>query len=253
MNDRIRFASLLMPEKYGYQMAHNATDHWDQCRNTGALLSYHALYFETLGDGQTQHTPLRAVHAQVAHDSLAVDWMLSFASHMLANPADWHYSVGSLLGYSLPGRDVAQFLLKIKEPKEEDGPVYYSLEELKTSRSDSKRHDKRWHTLQSSSFRLFNDLDRIVDLYHVAQPERRGAFTILELIGVVLALADGIDSHVSFAASSNLSKWLTEDLLCAAKTLRQAIKSIEATRHAHDALNCVVGNMRRAMEQPKAA
>jgi hypothetical protein len=251
--DAIRFKSVLRPENYGYVMTHSATDNWEAARHTPALLSYHALWFETLGDGFTQHTTSRPISANRELDALAVDWMLSLADHLLKHPEEHHYSVSSLFGYALPGREMVEFLARIKEPSEDKGPVYYSLEEMKTSASSSKRHDKRWFELQRDSFRLSYDIDRIADLYFVAQPESRAAFSILELIGVHLAIAEGLDRSVSFSASDRLEKWATEDLLSAGKVLRQTILAIESTRHAGDAVRCVIGNMRRARELAKAA
>jgi hypothetical protein len=140
MREPIRFKSVLNPGKYGYEWTNDSMTFWDQLyRNPFNFLSGAAGYFETLGDGDCQHTPLMPSPL-----ALFSDYAISFSAHILANAGDAEFC-DRLAIYPLevdfrPG--TAQFLAGIRYNS--DKAQYVNLPERKISSADSKRHDKRW-------------------------------------------------------------------------------------------------------------
>lgn len=241
----IRFTSILNPEKYGFQFEPDSTSHWEICYRTPNLLSYHSFYFETFGD-KCQHTPL----TPVASDLIALDWLLSLASHLSEHPEEFGFELNGLFGYSMPSRETAEFLASIKEPKDSDPAIFYSVGQLKISRNPDKRHDKRWFELQREAFRRGYDLDRLAYLWRCGQETR--ALTKIENLGLYFALADGLNRTVSFSASESLPKFVDEDTLSAARVLRELIRACDATQSARRSIEIVLGNVRRAHAEQTA-
>lgn len=238
----IRFNSILNSDKFGFVFEPSSTEHLDRCYRTSNLLSYHSFYFETLGDGRTQHTPL----IPVSSPDIQLDWMLSLAQHLANHPEEYGYPLNSLFGYGTPSVETAQFLASIKEPKESDPTVYYSVNERKVSKNESKRHDKRWFQLDSHAFRKFYDLDRYVCLFNAGQEPR--SRSIIEWHGLYFAMADALNTYVSYSASDCMQKWTNEEILKAAKILRQIIKALELQDNAKDSIQSVIGNHLRAKQ-----
>jgi len=241
MSQQIRFESVLNPDKYGYAFeSSGTTELWDICYRTRNILSYHSFYFETLGDGRTQHTPLMPVASLELH----LDWMLSLANHLSAHPEDYGYELRGFFGYSMPNVETAQFLASIKEPKETDPAVYYSINELKVSKSENKRHDKRWFKLPSDPFKLYYELDRYVSLWNQGQDAR--TLTPIEWFGLYFSLADGLNKCVSFHASDSLQKWTNEETFKTARVLRELIFALDSTQRARHNVESITGNHLRA-------
>lgn len=239
----IRFTSVLNPERFGFVFEPNSTEHWERCYRTANLFSHHSFYFETLGDGTTQHTPL----APISTDEIALDWMLSFATYLTAHPDEFGFQLNGLFGYSMPSRETAEFLASIKEPKDSDPEIFYSVAQCKINRNADKRHDKRWFKMPAEPFRLGYDLDRYAWLWMTGQ-ETRGLTTI-ERLGLYFALADGLNRSVSYSASDSIQKFTVEENVQAARVLRELIQSFAARASAERSLEIVLGNVRRAKEQ----
>jgi hypothetical protein len=245
----IRFTSVLNPDKYGFVCEPSDMEHWDMCYRTPNILSYRAFYFETLGDGTTQHTPLNCVQND---GHIGVDWMLSLAHHLSAHPEDCEAArLGELFGYGLPNRESAQFVASIKEPKETDPAIYYSLAERKVSKSESKRHDKRWFQLSCSLFKRGYDLDQFVRLWDNGQETR--SWKAIERIGIYLAMAESLDRSVWHHASDELPKWVSEDTIQIARVLRELILALESVNNSRRSVECVIGNHLRARQSAIAA
>ena len=242
----IRFTSVLNPDKYGFQFEPSSTEHFDRCYRTANILSYHAFYFETMGDGRTQHTPL----SPVASIDLHTDFMLSLAAHLAEHPEDYGYELAGFFGYGMPGRETAEFLASVKQPKETDPTTYYSVDQCKVSRQADKRHDKRWFELTRYPFELYYELDRLVSLWHNGQQGR--TLTISEWFGLYFALADGLNKSVSFHQSDSLQKQTAEETLQAARVLRELIKSLEAQASAKNSLAICIGNHKRGVYEQTA-
>jgi hypothetical protein len=238
----IKFTSVLNPDKYGYVYERSATEHWDICYRTAGILSYHSFFFETYGDGRCQHTPL----SPVASMELALDWMISLAAHLSAHPEEYVCELRTLFGYGMPAHDTASFLAEIKAPKETDPTVYYSVNEHKVSRSESKRHDKRWFTLPSSAFQHYYDIDRFVQLWQDGQEPR--SMALIERLGVYFSLADGLNRSVSYQQSDLLQKMTNEEVLDSARVLREIIRALDAEVSAKRSIEIVVGNHLRAKQ-----
>jgi hypothetical protein len=244
MSERIRFESVLNPDKYGFIYESSATENWNLCYNRPGIFSYQSFYFETYGDKGVQHSGLANIPA---NNELTVDWLLSLAKHLLDNPGAYNYTLESFFGSHGLTQERVKFLDGIKE-----GQGYYSLQECKTSKAGSKQYDKRWHAIPSRAFLFSYRIERLSELYFTAESGRQ--FTFAERIGALLHISKGLgDCGISLAAAETFSGWLSEDVLTASKALFQAIESIREMDCAKRCVDCHIGNIQRAASLTQAA
>jgi len=108
-------------------------------RAPGTYIFPEANEFKTFGDGMTQHSPAWAVHA----DNIA-DFMASLAIFINDN-MEYVESIAERWPSDGINLDRIRFYQKLKHDPE--SIVYYHDLEMKTSKNDKKRHDKRWSHL----------------------------------------------------------------------------------------------------------
>lgn len=145
---RFVFASIINPtkrfaiyESYSDNPAHS----W---RNTFVLSDYLAT-FDTLGDGETQHT---AESCPPNTFESAEDLVMS-AIHVLSDMPTGDSSIANnfhrtIVPYSMPSPKLLTFIGSLKW--DANKTVYVNFDECKKSTADSKRHDKRWTQLEST-------------------------------------------------------------------------------------------------------
>jgi hypothetical protein len=137
-------ANIVFPslENSNFRYVLDGSHYYDRFdRQQGAVEA--ARWYDTMGDGNTQHTPLMAVS-----DSMLADFCFSLCAHLRENPADLADVAKQIYLPEISRKQIDFFTaLKYTEGK----PRYFSRSELKVSSSDSKRHDKRWEEIPSWS------------------------------------------------------------------------------------------------------
>lgn len=133
----IKFKSVLNPEKWGYEWTGDSMTFWDTSYRHGGVLHCSAGYYETYGDGTTQHTPLQACRQEQF-----TDFCVSFVRHLLDNPAQQDGVKGYLFHLSEVPVETIRFLATVRY--KEDKRQWYTINERKVSGAEAKAHDKRW-------------------------------------------------------------------------------------------------------------
>jgi len=134
-----KFKSLANEKDHGYAYDSSAFE-------TKAQVDGHFRMYQTYGDGLTQHSSDWTITREYIADYLA-----SFAVAMLTDEELLKgacYSIGHR-----PGSDQIAFAASVvyqkpKDDKQYVKPRYFSLNEMKVSSSDSKRHDKRYEEVR---------------------------------------------------------------------------------------------------------
>ena len=136
---RFNFPSLSRPDKFGFMWD---TDHYAQYPG----FDEHCLFFDTYGDGMTQHSVEHPITAE-----FAADYMASLAAYLLENPE----RVDSVRYQFTPNyndKDVA-FAASVVYKEAPEGKRqkehYYSIEERKITASENKRYDKRYNRVET--------------------------------------------------------------------------------------------------------
>ena len=113
----------------------------DQCR-----LSRYVSSFDTMGDGEVQHSGDVCVSNDWRNLSDFVDSIMPVVTTVPPEVMDSLRNV--FVPYRLPSREQVEFIGKLRY--DETKPfTYVNFDECKKSRSDAKRHDKRWSDLRS--------------------------------------------------------------------------------------------------------
>jgi len=92
--------------------------------------------YQTYGDGETRHSP---AYSSIADNTY--DFLVSLAHFLNSNPDKAKELSQAMFWPSHTYRKNIKFYSELKANGKEQ---YYSINELKTSRAESKRHDKRW-------------------------------------------------------------------------------------------------------------
>jgi hypothetical protein len=134
--------------KVGYVLQTDSMALWDQAYRTAQALGPQYAWFQTYGDGMTQHEPERVVTLRDAQDYFAS--LGEFMARRLEQPFEgdearqllWSWPTG-------PSRDRIEFALSI-EHKPGGRPRYFTLHggEFKVSAAERLQHDKRWHPVK---------------------------------------------------------------------------------------------------------
>lgn len=131
----IRFKSILNHGSIGYEFTNDSMTFWDQSYRYGNVIHCSMGYFETYGDGATQHTPLMPCTKE--HFT---DYCVSLVRHMLSNPTEELQTY--LFGLEKCNAETIKFLAGIKF--RDDKRQWFSIGDKKVSSSDSKKYDTRW-------------------------------------------------------------------------------------------------------------
>lgn len=158
MADRtFRFASLASPDKTGYVLC---TDHqalWDV--NYGRdTLSYCSGQYDTYGDGLTAHSSTYGVGKDQFGDycaSLAA-WLLEPAANEYQQKEKDEALKSLAWNWPSPSVERIRWLAALKPAEEKR---WYNLSDRKISKSDSKRHDKRWNEVPEATREIWRDGD----------------------------------------------------------------------------------------------
>lgn len=141
MNNLARFLSLSKPQERGYIIYKDWMELWS--RKSAYPICDWAGFYETYGDSIVQHSQDIPVQKEMMGDFLA-----SLTAHLLDHPEDVELVHKHWQHYHMPTRKTILFLAGLRYPEYKEGkswsPLYYCKNDLKTSRSESKRHDKRW-------------------------------------------------------------------------------------------------------------
>ena len=135
----IRFKSLTNPEKVGYLWEDEFHGNGNGFFRSPSIYLHPWLNkFETYGDSNVQHSSSWAVGIEQALDCLS-----SLARHLLDNPGDVPDVSSRWPEKTEDNSETIKFFEKLKYDPDKSRQ-YYNPRELKVSRAESRRHDKRW-------------------------------------------------------------------------------------------------------------
>jgi hypothetical protein len=136
-----RFASVGSPDKRGYVV--DSTSRYEVTRN--GVCSW-AKYYDTLGDGNVQHSAATPFPVDMLPDFLA-----SLAVCLADEPAEMREEMLGVVAKAWPTQrftvEQVRFALSLK--CKDTKAFYYCLQEQKTSTADSKAYDKRWEKVSA--------------------------------------------------------------------------------------------------------
>lgn len=227
-----RFASIAHPEKlvYVYDSSVNYDGRY--------AISTRLRYYETLGDGTTQHTPTMPIHLQ-----LLADCLFSLAQAMLTNGelADAAYELRSGLASD---RDL-EFAFSVKY-RDTNKPRYYSRDERKISTADSARHDRRYERIET---RHDGSIDSAFNILHKDYYQGLQKFALMYAVS---RYSTNVLDHGYHGDVASLLKWDTAD----APAMNRAFECCLAVLNGRDALSNAergVANYTRQLEADREA
>lgn len=117
----------------------NESGGYDWTRS-GTVISRYVSQFDTIGDGEVQHSP----DVCPGNDFLtSLDFVLSLTPHLAGMDNEVFERVYRIFYCQFPDAELLDFIRKIK-PKEDKYHDYINLRDRKRSTSKSKQYDKRW-------------------------------------------------------------------------------------------------------------
>jgi hypothetical protein len=237
--NQIRFKSVLNPDKYGYVWTNDSMSYWEQAYRARMPLAGDAGWFETLGDGFTQHTPDTVVCAP-----LFTDYCVSLAQYLLDNPAE-EIRLSELEDKGEGAAMRARFLATIQY--RDDKRQYFHLTENKVTTSQSKAYDKRW--LLVPTYANATKASAMSLLFE----ERKSSLHLLELYAwhsfywdTLYACADNGDWH---ERTVKYQEEISSDHAAAFKALQGCIQAREKLWLARRNLSCAIHNSTLAIQE----
>ena len=174
-----RFASLMRPSEIAYTFNTDCMALWDSAYRTTQPLCLHAGRYATLGDGMIQHAP--EVACTVGDFA---DYLASFTAWLLDAEIseDEKRTIASSFSREIPSDRQIAFALSLKY--EEGKPAWYSCEDRKVSRAESRQHDRRWEKVSDWA-------DGTPEAaYRLLAPSKGGIVTVLDRFAVAQAVID---------------------------------------------------------------
>ncbi len=167
------FRSIQHPDKYGYAFDSEA---WS---TRGATVNQNFVQFETYGDGLCQHS-----HEWPITVEFMADYLASLATAMLQD--DELIQRLSFPFSRQPSVKQIEFCASVVfKPQQEDGgwekkQRFFSIEQLKISSSEEKRHDKRYQQVErwcdgsatAIHRMLYREFDNALEIYARAEAIR---------------------------------------------------------------------------------
>lgn len=196
-------------------------------RQQGAVEA--ARWYDTMGDGEIQHTPTMAIG-----DAMLTDFCFSLCAYVRENP-DMLADVASKIRLPQVYRKQIEFFATLKY--QEGKTRYFSRSDLKVSSSDKKRHDKRWEEVHSWC------QGRLQDIFGLwVDGKREDTFT---RVCAMLEISEITEQYLSIERECNLPP-RTEGAIVALCCLQQAAEL--QTRS-----NRILDNFLSRQEQREAA
>jgi hypothetical protein len=177
-------------------------------------LSSDVFEFDTLGDGDIQHTP-----SYPTNMVYALDFLISISSFILENniPDDDLFTIQYLTTTPDDETSKINFIYKLKNV--EGKRTFFNINNEKISRSESKRYDKRWTEVPSWFTGSTQD---IYTLFKQVKP----VFGFLEVLNRWNNINDVFYSHYVIAECLNTDSDEVNDLLLALKTFKNLVLSL---------------------------
>ena len=241
----MRFKSVLHPDKWGYEYTGDSMTFWDTSYRHGGVMHGALGYYETLGDGTTQHSMLRACGVHQFTDCL-----ISLVQHITENIVDVlaAESLNCHLAYepSLSRCD-PEFLASIKY--REDKKQWFNKSERKVTTSKSKQYDKRWIEVPTWAD---GTIASAVTLFGWDGECSYKSCRERELLPLYL-LHDHFDRALYGKVDQGYTEWnkmveyrktIPGDHHSAVQAFQSAMKGVESIRYAGRALSCAIHNSR---------
>jgi hypothetical protein len=176
-------------------------------------LSSDVFEFDTLGDGDIQHTP-----SYPTNMVYALDFLISISSFILENNIPGN-DLFTILYLTTPDYETSKinFIYKLKNV--EGKRTFFNINNEKISRSESKRYDERWTEVPSWFTGSTQD---IYTLFNQVKP----VFRFLEVLNRWNNINDVFYSHDVIAECLNMNSDEVNDLLLALNTFKNLVLSL---------------------------
>jgi hypothetical protein len=176
-------------------------------------LSSDVFEFDTLGDGDIQHTP-----SYPTNMVYALDFLISISSFILENNIS-DDDLFTILYLTTPDYETSKinFIYKLKNV--EGKRTFFNINNEKISRSESKRYDERWTEVPSWFTGSTQD---IYTLFNQVKP----VFGFLEVLNRWNNINDVFYSHDVIAECLNMNSDEVNDLLLALNTFKNLVLSL---------------------------
>lgn len=241
---RFVFPSLARPS-IRYAIYSNSTDNpgynW---RQTGGIVSDGLSCFDTLGDGEVQHT---SEYCPLISDG--IDIFESLVMVLDRFPTTEHNEfLQRLWRHNVPGDSAIRFAESVRY-KENKRQFYTWQGDFKVSSAESKMHDKRWHRVEPEHD---GSLSAVVSLLFSDSPYK--PLYWIERLGSLLRICTVLDVG-TWNLAGELRKYdqlrdiSNEDV----RRLRDSFELIDAFYKAVDSLRWVLGVRNRRLEESKKA
>ena len=228
--ERLVFASIGKGNiRYIWVYDHYKMDNHGFYSNCGGYVSNCAFQYDTLGDGDTQHTPEYLVHKDDIED-----YICSMAVYVAENPTKETFDVLSQgIHLNNISVDTVKFLVSLKSNGK---PLYYNLHECKKSTASRLEHDKRWERLPDDYEGTFRTI------YNMTVPNFYGFLDRLYLAEEIRGHANydlWIDYEHDFGLSRSNSQVFTAMNII--QTFIEAMQKMESIKQAYE---CMRSNLR---------
>jgi hypothetical protein len=190
-------------------------------------LSSDVFEFDTLGDGDIQHTP-----SYPTNMVYALDFLISISSFILENNIS-DDDLFTILYLTTPDYETSKinFIYKLKNV--EGKRTFFNINNEKISRSESKRYDERWTEVPS----WFTGSTQ--DIYTLLQ-QVKPVFGFLEVLNRWNNINDVFYSHYVIAECLNMNSDEVNDLLLALNTFKNLVLSLRKRVQAEVVLSNLI-------------
>ena len=243
---RLRFKSILNPERVGYEFTGDSMTFWESAYRNGGTLSGAFGCYETYGDGEVQHSQLRSCGVSEFTD-FCVSLTQHLSEHLNELVTDWS---SHAFGFCQAPKETALFLSTVvfKESK----PQWFNISERKLTTNRNKQFDKRWQAVPSWAD------GTIASAYSLWGLERNSTNYLFELYSRQYFFADVLYGVVpeGYEQWERITKWhqdIPGDHRQAFIALKGMVHGLEQISYAVRASKSAVYNSRPKTESEIAA
>lgn len=242
MSDKRYIFPSLQHKGHAYALHTNSMDLWDAAYRARSPLWLRAGMFQTFGDGLTQHgyeTVVPGLHFEDFCGSLA-----KYLQETEFSAEDREGFASYMFRFDMPSARRIEFALGVKHnPKK---TAWYSLQEMKVSSADSKRHDKRWTEVPAWAD------GSIASVYRLLH-NREGMTELLPSFAVYSYIRSYVSDRTEQYGESATEFFKIEgtDVHQAFDALRLTLESFGTLGQARRALACHVSNVTQPAEETK--
>lgn len=220
---------MLEPEKYGYVFTNDSMSFFEACYRDAGTLGGAMGVFETLGDGFTQHTPLRT--ARIEHFT---DYCVSLTKHLLENPKD---DLSGYLFQDAASPATVQFLATVLY--DEKRSRWFEPSAHKISTADAKEYDKRWHKVPTWAN---GSMESAFNLFRITQGNAPSFFETYAIHALFWDQLHANTPRGDWDKVTGYQEQMTGDHQSAFRGLKLVVEAREKLDYAGRVLSCAIHN-----------